>query len=94
MTKQQALSLMMRHENQVVEGDLYTVTALMAEALADVSEQLDDRHVDRFINIGAAIFRHGLDEFKQGVEVEDLFPARDNWPNGPPRGSGGYRKEK
>jgi hypothetical protein len=94
MTKQHALSLMMRHENHVVEADLYTVAALMAETIADVSDQLDDRQVDRFINIGAAIYRHGLNEFKEGVEVEDLFPAKDNWPNGRPRGAGGFRKDE
>lgn len=93
MTKQEILSLMMREENRVINADLYSLTAELAAAVAEASSQLDHATVARFVRVGAALYAHGLDEFKNPVRVEDLFPARENWP-GPCPGRAGFRKRR
>jgi hypothetical protein len=94
MTKEQILSLMMRQEHQVIDTDLYSLAALLAERLALISESLDEGALNRFIDIGAAIYRHGLGEFREGVPVEDLFPASENWASGPQPDAGGFRNSQ
>ncbi|MES2537330.1 MAG: hypothetical protein V4632_15810 [Pseudomonadota bacterium] len=79
MDKFQVLSLMMRKDNQIIDADLYSISALMADALADVSGKLNQQEIYRLIDIGAAIYRHGLQEFGAGVPMDDLFPACENW---------------
>jgi hypothetical protein len=91
MTKQELLSLMMRQENRVIDPDLYTTAALLAETVAATAKTLDPKTLDRFVRIGAAIYAHGLDEFKDPVPVEDLFPASENWPR-PSTARAGFRK--
>jgi hypothetical protein len=81
MDKRQILSLMMRKEHQVIDANLYSLSALMAKELADVSHKLNQGELYRLIDIGAAIYRHGLIEFGAGVPVDDLFPAWENWTN-------------
>jgi hypothetical protein len=92
MTKQQVLSLMMRQERRTLDADLYTVSALMADRLARVSHKLDRAEVDAFIEIGAAIYCHGLAQFGAHVPVEDLFPLPDDWAIGPQPGRSGFRR--
>jgi hypothetical protein len=79
MDKYQILSLMMRKEHQVIDADLYTLSALMAERLADVSDKLNEAEIYGLVDIGGAIYRRGLVEFGDGVPVDDLFPAAENW---------------
>lgn len=79
MDKFQILSLMMRKEHQFIDADLYSISALLADALADVSDKLNHAEVFRLVDIGAAIYRHGVQEFGEGVPLDDLFPASENW---------------
>ncbi|RJG06640.1 hypothetical protein D3870_12010 [Noviherbaspirillum cavernae] len=74
MDKYQIMSLMMREEHQIIDDDLYTLSERLAERLAHVADKLDDAEINRFIDIGAAIYRHGLKEF--GV---DAALAREHW---------------
>lgn len=91
MDKYQILALMMRSEHQCLDANLYSLSALFADRLARVADRLTEEELNRFIEIGAAIYHAGLDEFGTGVPLEDLFPANENWPFGPPPGSGGFR---
>jgi hypothetical protein len=79
MNRHQILSLMMRKEHQVIDANLYSVAALMAERLAQVSDKLIEAETYDFIHIGAAIYRHGVNEFGAGILVDDLFPAEQDW---------------
>jgi hypothetical protein len=91
MDKYQIMALMMREDHQVLHTDLYSISALMAERLAGIADRLSDSEMDTFIDIGAAVYRAGLSEFGTSVPVEDLFPASENWPNGPCPERGGFR---
>jgi hypothetical protein len=91
MTKQQVLCLMMRQEHRTLDADLYTVSALMADRLARISHKLDRAEMDAFIEIGAAIYCHGLSQFGAHVPVEDLFPIADDWAMGPKPDRSGFR---
>lgn len=91
MDKYQILALMMREENEVIDADLYTVCAILADRLAAASDRLNAEEMTAFVQVGAAIYRHGMAEFGSAVPIEDLFPANENWPNGPRPGRGGFR---
>lgn len=91
MNKYQIMALMMRREHRVIDANFYGLSALMADRLASVSDRLTAEEMDRFIDIGAAIYRAGMDAFGNTVEVEDLFPANENWPDGPLPERGGFR---
>lgn len=92
MNKYEIMSLMMRGENQRIHADLYSIAALLAEQLAKVSDKLSAQEIDRFIQIGGAVYHAGVNEFGAAVPVEDLFPAEENWPEGPCPERGGFRK--
>jgi hypothetical protein len=94
MTKQELLSQMMRTEHHAIETDLYSLCAIFAEQLAAVIDRLDEAELERFIEIGASMYRSGLAEFGAGVPVEDLFPSWTSWRLGPEPGRSGYRKER
>jgi hypothetical protein len=91
MNKYQIMALMMREDHQVLDTDLFSTSAVLAERLAGISTRLSEQEMDAFINIGAAIYRAGLNEFGAGVPVEDLFPANENWPDGPCPERSGFR---
>jgi hypothetical protein len=93
MTKQEILSQMMRTEHHAIETDLYSLCAIFAEQLTTVIDRLDEAEIERFIEIGASMYRSGRAQFGAEVPVEDLFPSRNNWSLGPEPGRSGYRKE-
>ena len=94
MTKQEILSQMMRTEHYAIETDLYSLCAIFAEQLAAVNDRLDEAEIERFIEIGASMYRSGRAQFGAEVPVEDLFPSRKSWRLGPEPGRSGYRKER
>jgi hypothetical protein len=94
MTKQEILSQMMRTDHHAIETDLYSLCAIFAEQLAVVINRLDEAEIERFIEIGASMYRSGRAQFGAEVPVEDLFPSRKSWRFGPEPGRSGYRKER
>lgn len=94
MTKQEAMPLMMQHEHQTIDANLYSLCTLLAESLADISDRLDDHEMEQFLDIGGAIYRRGISEFGECVPVADLFPTRQDWGYGPEPGWSGYRSER
>lgn len=94
MTKQEILSQMMRREHDAIEPDLYSLCAIFAEQLAYVIDRLDEAETERFIEIGASMYRLGHAQFGAAVPVEDLFPIGNKWGAGPEPGRSGYRKER
>lgn len=89
MTKFEIMALMMRNENRF-EGEPFMVAAKLASCLELLSERLGDEEVADLIQIGGAIYQFGVDDSKQTVPLEDLFPACENWPV-PNPGRGGFR---
>ncbi|RJF96067.1 hypothetical protein [Noviherbaspirillum saxi] len=79
--KYRILERMMHNENEAVDTDLYCISALLAERLAEISPKLSSSEMERFIEIGAAICRYGHREFGASVPVEDLFPQSEIWSN-------------
>jgi hypothetical protein len=75
MDKYEIMSLMMRDEPHPIRANLYSISALLAEGLAHVADRLSDDEMKRFIDIGTALYRRGMDEFVEGVPVHDLFPV-------------------
>lgn len=78
MDKFELLALMMREDSQAKEANLYSVTADMAEKLANIAGRLDQNELACFVEIGATIYRQGVRTFGAGVPMEDLFPARES----------------
>jgi hypothetical protein len=91
MDKFQVLALMMREENEVMDANLYTVCAMLADRLSMISDRLSEEEMMAFVQVGAVVYRHGMAEFGSAVPIEDLFPANENWPSGPCPGRGGFR---
>lgn len=89
MDKYQILALMMRAENQF-DADMFTLAAMLAEQIETVSERLSDQDVARLIQVGGALYRLGVEKYGAAVELEDLFPACENWPAPHPH-RGGFR---
>lgn len=89
MTKYEIMALFMRKENQF-EGDPFTIAAKLASCLEPLAERLHDEELAELIQIGSAIYQYGIDECKQAVPLEDLFPACENWPV-PHPDRGGFR---
>lgn len=89
MTKFEIMALIMRKESQF-EGDAFTIAAKLASCLEPLSERLRDEELAELIQIGGAIYRHGVEESRRDVPLEDLFPACENWPS-PQPGRGGFR---
>ncbi|HEY0846402.1 MAG TPA: hypothetical protein VGE12_13620 [Noviherbaspirillum sp.] len=89
MTKFEIMALIMRKENQF-EGDPFTVSAKLAACLEPLSERLSDEELAELIQIGGAIYQFGVEQSRQSVPVEDLFPACENWPV-PNPDRGGFR---
>ena len=94
MTKQEILSQMMRTKHHAIDTNLYSLCAIFAEQLAAVIDRLDEAEINRFIEIGASMYRSGRAEFGEDVPVEDLFSNRENWRLGPELGRSGYRKQR
>ena len=94
MSKQEILSQMMRTEHYAIDTNLYSLCATFAEQVAAVADRLEDAEIERFIEIGASMYRSGRAQFGADVPVEDLFPSRKNWGLGPEPGRSGYRKER
>ena len=92
MTKFEIMAMIMRKENQF-EGDPFTVAAKLASCLEKLCERLHDEELAELIQIGGAIYKIGVEEFKQAVPLEDLFPACENWP-GPNPDRGGFRHRR
>jgi hypothetical protein len=93
MTKQEILSQMMRQEHNAIDTNFYSLAALFAEKLEALGNRLDEAELTVFIEIGAAMYRHGHSEFRDTVPVEDMFPMGDDWQMGPGRNRSGYRKQ-
>lgn len=91
MTKYEIIALMMRGENQF-EGNPFTVAAKLASCLEALSDRLLDEELAQLIQIGGAIYQHGVEEYKRQVGPEDLFPACENWPTPNPARSG-FRRD-
>jgi len=89
MTKFEIMALIMRKENQF-EGDPFTIAAKLASCLELASERLRDEELAELIQVGGAIYQLGVEQSKQSVPLEDLFPACENWP-GPHPARGGFR---
>lgn len=89
MTKYEIMALFMRKENQF-EGEPFTIAAKLASCLEPLAERLHDEELAELIQIGSAIYQYGIDECKQAVPLEDLFPACENWPV-PHPDHGGFR---
>ncbi|WP_420473186.1 hypothetical protein [Noviherbaspirillum sp. ST9] len=89
MTKFEIMALIMRKESQF-EGDAFTIAAKLATCLEQLSERLRDDELAELIQIGGAIYRIGLEQSRQTVPLEDLFPACENWPS-PHPDRGGFR---
>ncbi len=87
MTKYEIMALIMRKESQF-DGDPFTVAAKLASCLEPLSERLCDEELAELIQIGSAVYQYGIDECKQSVPIEDLFPACENWPVPLPTRSG------
>ncbi|HYD63602.1 MAG TPA: hypothetical protein VEC35_24820 [Noviherbaspirillum sp.] len=79
MTKFEIMALMMRKEYQF-EGDAFTLAAKLASCLEPISDRLRDDELAELVQVGAAIYRRGVDEYGRSVPPEDLFPACENWP--------------
>jgi hypothetical protein len=79
MTKFEIMALMMRKEYQF-EGDAFTLAAKLASCLEPISDRLRDGELAELVQIGAAMYRRGVDECGQAVPPEDLFPACESWP--------------
>lgn len=79
MTKFEIMALIMRKENQF-EGDAFALAAKLATCLEPLSERLQDEELAELIQIGSGIYRVGVEQSKQSVPLEDLFPACENWP--------------
>lgn len=92
MTKYEIMAMMMCNENRFA-GDPYTVTAKLAACLETFSDRLSEENLAQLIQIGGAIYQYGIDECKQPVDLEDLFPACENWPVPNPARSG-FRNRK
>lgn len=92
MTKYEIMALMMRKKGQVAENP-FTIAARLATCLESLSERLSDGEREELIQIGGAIYQLGVDECKQVVPLEDLFPACENWPF-PNPDRGGFRHER
>lgn len=89
MTKFEIMALIMREESHS-ETDAFTVSAKLATLLERLSERLRDDELAELIRIGGSIYRFGIEQSKQPVPLEDLFPACENWP-GPHPDRGGFR---
>lgn len=79
MDKYRLLDLMMQEQEDAPDTDLYCVSALLAKHLEAVSSKLNDREMQKFIEVGAAICRYANREFGMNVPVEDLFPKSEIW---------------
>ncbi|RZI44179.1 hypothetical protein EGT07_01760 [Herbaspirillum sp. HC18] len=89
MTKFEIMALMMRKESQF-EGGAFTIAAKLATCLEPLSERLRDDELAELVQIGGAIYHFGVEQGKESVPLEDLFPACENWPFPQPE-SGGFR---
>jgi hypothetical protein len=89
MTKFEIMALIMRKESQF-EGDAFTIAAKLATCLEPLSERLEDDELAELIQIGGAIYHFGVEQYKDSVPLEDLFPACENWPC-PHPDRGGFR---
>lgn len=89
MTKFEIMALIMRKESQF-EGDAFTIAAKLATCLETLSERLRDEEMAELIQVGGAIYQLGVEQCKQPVPLEDLFPACENWPS-PHPDRGGFR---
>jgi hypothetical protein len=90
MNKAQILALMMRTNQQNAQTDLLSITELMAETLADVTDRLSEDEFYRFIGIGAAIYSHGLMQFTDDIDDEPL-PADERSASETGMGGAGFR---
>lgn len=80
MNKSQVLALMMRRNHQSTQTDLLSISDLMAEMLADISDRLSEDEFYRFISIGSAVYSHGLEQFGEDVEEDASDLADEDWP--------------
>ena len=79
MTKYEIMAMIMRNENRFGSNP-FTVAAKLASCLEILSDRLQDEELAQLIQIGGAIYQYGIEEYKQPVALEDLFPASENWP--------------
>jgi len=89
MTKFEIMALIMRKENQF-EGDAFTLAAKLATCLEPLLDRLQDEEIAELLQIGGGLYQLGIEQCKQSVPLEDLFPACENWP-GPYPGRSGFR---
>lgn len=93
MTKYEIMAMIMRNENRF-PGNPFTVSAKLAACLEPLSDRLSDEDLAQLIQIGGAIYQYGIDECEQAVELEDLFPACENWPVPHPARSGFHHRKQ
>lgn len=91
MTKYEIMALAMREENQFETGSI-SIAAKIAAWLESVEPRLRDGEIAELIQIAGAVYRMGMNECGQAVPLEDLFPACENWPEGPVKTRGGFRQ--
>lgn len=90
MTKYEIMALAMRTENQFDVGGI-SIAARIAAWIEAVEPKLGDEEIAELIQLAGAAYRIGVKECGQGVPLEDLFPAYENWPEGPVPTRGGFR---
>ncbi|TFW10355.1 hypothetical protein E4K72_01335 [Oxalobacteraceae bacterium OM1] len=78
MTKYEIMAMAMGTENQF-EADGVGVAARIAAWLEATEWKLRDEEVADLIRLTGAVYRLGVNEGRQGVVVEDLFPVQENW---------------
>lgn len=78
MDKFECMSRIVRDESTLKYSDLFSVASSLAEQLAAIAERLDEQELRRFLDIGAAIYRHGMEEFDEQnarSPIAELMPA-------------------
>jgi hypothetical protein len=90
MTKYEIMALAMRTENQC-EGEGIGIAAKIAAWLELAEPRLRDEEIAELIRLVGAVYQIGVKECGQAVPLEDLFPAQENWPEGPVPTRSGFR---
>jgi len=88
MNKAQILALMMRRNQTSGDISLFSISDLMADAVASVSDRLTEDELYLFISIGAAIYGYGSQQLSNKIEDDSLlqgdedhsFPDEINYP--------------
>lgn len=91
MTKYEIMALAMRTEHQF-KAEGISIAARIAAWIEANQTKLRDEEIAELIQIAGAVYQLGVNECGQAVPLEDLFPAHENWPEGPVPTRGGFRR--